>query len=152
MLGSTIPIAIIGTRFAMSVEPFWTPIQFSASVPITRSFINLLLGIHRSTYRWNALRSNYLRHDCGTELYSQRVSVRLFVLTYSCFMISTHSETIEIKSRFISPLALLVLRHAGPSPFKPSNWPWLHQSTAWGTYSRSLIIKCTLPTSPVSSG
>ncbi|KAF8072215.1 UPF0014-domain-containing protein [Lyophyllum atratum] len=28
MLGSTIPISIIGTRFAMSVEPFWEPIQY----------------------------------------------------------------------------------------------------------------------------
>ncbi|KAF8895980.1 hypothetical protein BD779DRAFT_1493285 [Infundibulicybe gibba] len=28
MLGSTIPISIIGTRFAMSVDPFWTPIQY----------------------------------------------------------------------------------------------------------------------------
>lgn len=38
MLGSTIPIAIIGTRFAMSIEPFWTPIQFSACVFNTQSF------------------------------------------------------------------------------------------------------------------
>jgi len=28
MLGSTIPISIIGTRFAMSVDPFWKPIQY----------------------------------------------------------------------------------------------------------------------------
>ncbi|KDR68579.1 hypothetical protein GALMADRAFT_231226 [Galerina marginata CBS 339.88] len=28
MLGSTIPISILGARFAMSVEPFWTPIQY----------------------------------------------------------------------------------------------------------------------------
>ncbi|KAJ2929658.1 hypothetical protein H1R20_g7446, partial [Candolleomyces eurysporus] len=28
MLGSTIPVSIIGTRYAMSVEPFWTPIQY----------------------------------------------------------------------------------------------------------------------------
>ncbi|TFK36703.1 hypothetical protein BDQ12DRAFT_654041 [Crucibulum laeve] len=28
LLGSTIPVSIIGTRFAMSVEPFWTPIQY----------------------------------------------------------------------------------------------------------------------------
>jgi hypothetical protein len=29
MLGSTIPIAILGTKFAMSVTPFWAPIRFS---------------------------------------------------------------------------------------------------------------------------
>ncbi|KAF9533992.1 hypothetical protein CPB83DRAFT_873415 [Crepidotus variabilis] len=28
MLGSTIPISIIGSKYAMSVEPFWTPIQY----------------------------------------------------------------------------------------------------------------------------
>ncbi|EDR01754.1 uncharacterized protein LACBIDRAFT_310538 [Laccaria bicolor S238N-H82] len=28
MLGSTIPISILGTKFAMSVDPFWTPIQY----------------------------------------------------------------------------------------------------------------------------
>lgn len=29
MLGSTIPVSIIGIRFAMSVEPFWKPEQYS---------------------------------------------------------------------------------------------------------------------------
>ncbi|KAI0925701.1 hypothetical protein AcV5_008369 [Taiwanofungus camphoratus] len=29
MLGSTIPVSIIGTRFAMAVEPFWQPDQYS---------------------------------------------------------------------------------------------------------------------------
>ena len=29
MLGSTLPISIIGTKFAMSVTPFWAPTQFS---------------------------------------------------------------------------------------------------------------------------
>ena len=29
MLGSTVPISIIGTKFAMSVTPFWDPTQFS---------------------------------------------------------------------------------------------------------------------------
>jgi uncharacterized protein (TIGR00245 family) len=28
MLGSTIPISIIGAKFAMAVTPFWTPVQF----------------------------------------------------------------------------------------------------------------------------
>ncbi|GLB40689.1 putative UPF0014-domain-containing protein [Lyophyllum shimeji] len=28
MLGSIIPISIIGTRFAMSVQPFWDPVQY----------------------------------------------------------------------------------------------------------------------------
>ncbi|KAF8150176.1 ABC transporter-like protein [Crassisporium funariophilum] len=28
MLGSTIPISILGSKYAMSVEPFWTPIQY----------------------------------------------------------------------------------------------------------------------------
>jgi len=28
MLGSTIPVSIIGARFAMSVQPFWTPEQY----------------------------------------------------------------------------------------------------------------------------
>jgi hypothetical protein len=28
MLGSTIPISIIGTKLAMSVTPFWAPIRF----------------------------------------------------------------------------------------------------------------------------
>ncbi|KAJ3516571.1 hypothetical protein NLJ89_g1037 [Agrocybe chaxingu] len=28
MLGSTIPISILGAKYAMSVEPFWTPIQY----------------------------------------------------------------------------------------------------------------------------
>ena len=32
MLGSTIPVSIIGARFAMAVEPFWTPEQYSAPI------------------------------------------------------------------------------------------------------------------------
>ena len=31
MLGSTIPVSIIGIRYAMSVEPFWKPEQYSVS-------------------------------------------------------------------------------------------------------------------------
>lgn len=29
MLGSTIPISILGSRFAMSNQPFWSPINYS---------------------------------------------------------------------------------------------------------------------------
>ena len=29
MLGSTIPIGILGVKFAMAVTPFWAPVQFS---------------------------------------------------------------------------------------------------------------------------
>lgn len=29
MLGSTIPVSIIGTRYAMDVQPFWKPDQYS---------------------------------------------------------------------------------------------------------------------------
>lgn len=31
MLGSTIPVSIIGIRFAMAVDPFWKPEQYSKS-------------------------------------------------------------------------------------------------------------------------
>ena len=29
MLGSTIPVSIIGARYAMDVQPFWKPDQYS---------------------------------------------------------------------------------------------------------------------------
>ena len=29
MLGSTIPVSIIGARFAMDIKPFWKPEQYS---------------------------------------------------------------------------------------------------------------------------
>ena len=38
MLGSTIPISIIGTKFAMSVTLFWTPTQFSKIDVLAVSF------------------------------------------------------------------------------------------------------------------
>jgi len=41
MLGSTIPISILGAKFAMSVEPFWTPIQYSASSDVSHLFAGL---------------------------------------------------------------------------------------------------------------
>lgn len=37
MLLSTIPVSIIGTRFAMGVEPFWTPAQYSKSANLVCS-------------------------------------------------------------------------------------------------------------------
>lgn len=37
MLGSTIPISILGTRYAMAVNPFWTPAQYSASYVVPNS-------------------------------------------------------------------------------------------------------------------
>ncbi len=32
MLGSTLPVSLIGTRFAMSVKPVWTPDKYSMSL------------------------------------------------------------------------------------------------------------------------
>lgn len=34
MAGSTIPVSIIGSRFAMSQVPFWTPENYSTSLPL----------------------------------------------------------------------------------------------------------------------
>lgn len=31
MLFSTLPVSILGTRFAMAIQPFWEPNQYSAS-------------------------------------------------------------------------------------------------------------------------
>ncbi|KAF7981299.1 hypothetical protein HWV62_34221 [Athelia sp. TMB] len=42
MLGSTIPVSIIGTRFAMSVQPFWTPTRYSKP-PHPRSHAKLTI-------------------------------------------------------------------------------------------------------------
>ena len=33
MLGSTIPVSVLGIRYAMSVEPFWKPDQYSEFMP-----------------------------------------------------------------------------------------------------------------------
>jgi hypothetical protein len=38
MLCSTIPISIIGAKFAMVVTPFWTPIQFSTVYSLVKNF------------------------------------------------------------------------------------------------------------------
>jgi len=40
MLGSTIPIAILGAKFAMSVEPFWTP---TVSAPGIISLLTIII-------------------------------------------------------------------------------------------------------------
>ena len=54
MLGSTIPVSIIGTMFAMSVSPFWTPNQFS-KIDIPAGFIFYLELICFSPCSWHAL-------------------------------------------------------------------------------------------------
>ena len=54
MLGSTIPISIIGSKFAMAVTPFWAPIRFGkddASVLASA----LKLTHYFSSYSWYAL-------------------------------------------------------------------------------------------------
>ncbi|KAJ3563823.1 hypothetical protein NP233_g8688 [Leucocoprinus birnbaumii] len=50
MLGSTVPVAILGTRFSMAVDPFWTPIQF---IPV----VGMLCG---STVTGVTVSVNYL--------------------------------------------------------------------------------------------
>ena len=42
LLGSTIPISIIGTKFAMSATPFWDPTQFSKIDVLAGSIIHIL--------------------------------------------------------------------------------------------------------------
>lgn len=38
MLCSTIPVSVIGIRFAMAVDPFWKPEQYSMSLSCCMSF------------------------------------------------------------------------------------------------------------------
>lgn len=41
MLGSTIPVSIIGIRFAMAVDPFWKPEQYSKSIDVLANRMSL---------------------------------------------------------------------------------------------------------------
>ena len=43
LLGSTIPISIIGNKFAMSFTPFWDPFQFSKMDDLALSKLHLTL-------------------------------------------------------------------------------------------------------------
>ena len=48
MLCATAPVSILGTRFAMSIVPFWTPEQFSQSLiilQINRDLTRLLVPV-----------------------------------------------------------------------------------------------------------
>ncbi len=65
MLGSTIPVSIIGIRFAMDVQPFWKPEQYSAYVIHSLSAFAHLCG---SSGRGYALRGDHLRHSRLREL------------------------------------------------------------------------------------
>jgi len=74
MLGSTIPVSIIGTKFAMSVTPFWTPIQYSSSHPS----LDQSRPIQRfpSSHCWYALWGDDLRGRCRRGLRVERAGVR----------------------------------------------------------------------------
>jgi len=65
MLVSTIPISIVGTRFAMSVEPFWTPAQY---IPI----VGMLCG---STISGIVVSVNYVLR----ELHDNRDKVETYL-------------------------------------------------------------------------
>ena len=54
MLGSTIPVSIVGAKFAMSVTPFWAPTQFSKIDAISGPIFHLT-RIYFSPYSWHAL-------------------------------------------------------------------------------------------------
>ncbi|KAK7466060.1 hypothetical protein VKT23_004784 [Stygiomarasmius scandens] len=41
MLGSTIPISIIGTKYSMSIEPFWDPVQY---IPVVGMLCGSTIG------------------------------------------------------------------------------------------------------------
>jgi len=88
MLGSTIPVSIIGTRFAMSTEPFWTPVQYGLFLffQIRRCDIDCLCSTHR---RYALRKYHVWDHRLG-ELRSQRIEVTLFFL-YSKFTALRHS-------------------------------------------------------------
>ena len=64
MLGSTIPISIVGSKFAMSVTPFWAPAQFS-KIDVLAGFItfHLKLTRHSSPYSWHALLPMHVRNS-----------------------------------------------------------------------------------------
>ena len=70
MLGSTIPVSIIGIRFAMSVDPFWKPEQYSEhpNADLKKSFTDTLSSSRRRYALW----SDNLRHRRRNQLYSER--------------------------------------------------------------------------------
>lgn len=84
MLGSTIPVSIIGNRYSMVVEPFWKPNQYSKYIyTVYRpSFFTL-----DSTHRGHALWERYLRYRGGSELRAQRDRVG-----YSSSVVLYHSD------------------------------------------------------------
>lgn len=73
MLGSTIPISILGTRYAMAVNPFWTPAQYSASYVFSNS-TRSLIQVSSPDCRY-ALRCNDLWYHCLNKLHLEGINV-----------------------------------------------------------------------------
>ena len=64
MLCSTIPISILGTKFAMAATPFWDPIQFGTVYSLAKKFSSSRANTSLysfSPYSWHALWYNHVR-------------------------------------------------------------------------------------------
>ncbi len=71
MLGSTIPVSIIGVRYAMSIEPFWKPEQYSASLscpPLSSQLVKRTTSPNCGDAVWK----HDLRHRRFCDICSQR--------------------------------------------------------------------------------
>lgn len=78
MLCSTIPVSVIGVRFAMGAEPFWTPSQYSTIYPTgTTTFRDAELD---SSCGGHALRERHLWHRCVAQLHSEGNTVGRYQL------------------------------------------------------------------------
>lgn len=133
MLVSTIPVSIIGTRFAMSVEPFWKPIQYSewkvigyrlliigCSVPI----VGMLCG---ATISGIVVAINYTLKE---------MQCVIFVIWSVCNLttIRLRTEKIATKSRSILHLVQLVSKPPNLLLLRLFGWHWPLQSTVWGIW------------------
>lgn len=125
MLGSTIPVSILGIRFAMSVEPFWKPEQYSKHQTCSFSTDLSRLSMSQSSRGWYVMRKHNFwdsyRGIICVEGYLVSITYLLLVLikTYSHLTPSENRDKIEMylafgASRFeaCKPIAKEALRLA----------------------------------------
>ena len=129
MLGSTIPVSIIGARFSMSVIPVWKPSQYggyTTACPFSsHSFDTLTIA---SSHRWHAMWKYRLSYCHCRKLHLARASVSLLALRFgtcltdprlSLLFVSENKDRIETRLAFgatrfeaCKPVAVEALRLA----------------------------------------
>lgn len=145
MLLSTIPVSIIGSRYAMAVQPFWHASRYSKCIWIHHKYVPVVLFMtDNSPNSWDV---GWIHNSCCYNNHSICPSTSLVSAIRAIYFVVhpsyMHAALVSImkKQNGCLPLEHLDSKHVARLLSNHWDWPSFLQSTIWGNVKRDQCCK-----------